>query len=182
MFQTLLSKVVSGVISLSMMLLSSYEGNNADFSELVSLIFRNNIVFKTQLIDAFENDFESVFKSGKQIDIYFDIQIQIQGREPFSETFIHSILFDPLKQYYSIYLQEKDEELKTDNIKELKKLISKVEYNYSGRRSKEMIISITSYLPKIKLDDSGKNYDLMMLWNFKKPKTKKTVLIKEDEF
>jgi len=182
MFQTLLSKVVSGVISLSMMLLSSYEGNNANFSELVSLIFRNNIVFKTELVKAFDNDFESVFKSGKQIDIYFDVQIQIQGSDAFSETFIHSVLFDPLKQYYSVYLQEKDEELKTDNIKELKKMISKVEYSYSGIRSNGMIVSITSYLPKIRLDDSSKNYDLMILWNFKKPKIQKTVLISEDEF
>jgi len=45
-----------------------------------------------------------------------------------------------------------------------------------------MIISITSYLPKIQLDESGKNYDLMILWNFKKPNIKKTVLIQEDEF
>ena len=182
MFQSLLSKVVSGVISLSMMLLSSYEGNNAAFSELVSLIFQKNIVFKTQLVEAFENDFESVFKSGKQIDIFFDVHIRIQGREPFTETFKHSVLFDPLKQYYSVYIQETDEESKTDNIEELKNLISKIEYSYSGRRSAEMIVSITSYLPKIQLDNSGKNYDLMMLWNFKKPKIKKTVLIKENEF
>jgi len=101
-----------------MLLLSSYEGNNAAFSEIVALVFRNNIMLKTQLVEAFENDFESVFKSGKQIDIFFDVQIESPGNETFTETFVHSILFDPLKQYYSVYLQEKDEELKTDNINE----------------------------------------------------------------
>ncbi|MCK4653720.1 MAG: hypothetical protein KAU01_04685, partial [Candidatus Cloacimonetes bacterium] len=74
MFQVLSSKIISGFISLSILLLSSYEGNRATFSELTTSFLGDKIFIKTELINAFENDFEEIFKSGQRIDIFFNIE------------------------------------------------------------------------------------------------------------
>ena len=41
--------------------------------------------------------------------------------------------------------------------------------------------TLTAYLKKMKLNDDANEYDLMMLWNFKKPKLKKTITKPENE-
>ena len=76
MFQTLADKVISGVISLSMLLLSSYKGNNAEFTDLETVFLNNNVIFRTSLSGAFENDFEDIIKSGAEIDIFFSISLE----------------------------------------------------------------------------------------------------------
>lgn len=181
MFQTLVSKVVSGIVSLSMFLLSTYEGNTAIFSELAALIFDKNVIVKTQLQDAFENDFEEIFKSGKSIDIFFDITIKQSGQDNFQETFKHSVIFDPLQQFFLITIEEKDEEVRVDDYHDLIKELSKVEYSYPVERNGSLEITLVSRLPKIELDSTKKKYDLMMLWNFKKPRIQKTFDLRQDE-
>ena len=80
MFQSLANKLITGVLSLSMLLLSSYQGNEAEFSELYFSFLGDGVLLRTKLVNAFENDFEEIFKCGKTIDIFFKIELK-QGKQ-----------------------------------------------------------------------------------------------------
>lgn len=173
MFQALSSKIITGFISLSMMLLSSYEGNHARFSDINFSFLGDKIFISAQLESAFENDFEEIFKSGQQIDIYFNIEFKNGPNVIFSDEFIHSVIFDPLSQFFNITLEEQKENFTTDSYQQLIEKISQIEYTYENTELGNPVVSLESSLKKIRLQSMKKKYDLMMLWNFKKPKTEK---------
>ncbi len=181
MFQALSSKIISGFISLSMLLLSSYEGNRAAFAELTASFLGDKIFIKTELVHAFENDFEEIFKSGQRIDIFFNIELKNQSVVIHENEFKHSVVFNPLSQFFTIGLEEQNISTTTDSYQELIDIISKVEYQYEGEELNEVNISIKSFLKKIRLQSINKEYDMMMLWKFKKPSIKKICRKGEDE-
>ena len=180
MFENLFDKVISGIISFSMLLLSSYKGNEAAFSDLTVNRMNSGIFIETKLIDAFENDFEQIFKSGKKIDIIFKVKIIVPHQDIYHRTFLHSVTFHPMQQYFSVFLEERKTELKIANFSELKNVVSKFGFPYFGKLNSEMEIDISAYLPKLKIDSSKKKFDLMLLWNFKIPKIKTKVKIENE--
>ncbi|OQX70824.1 MAG: hypothetical protein B6D62_03440, partial [Candidatus Cloacimonas sp. 4484_275] len=165
MFENLLSKVVSGIVSFSMLLLSSYRGNDADFSEITAKKLSSGILIQTNLQNAFENDFEQVFKCGQEINVFFELKIRSKNDKEFSQIFRHSVKFFPMRQYYSVFLEEAKKHWETDNFEEMKKIISRFEFEFYQNLSSETEIEISAFLPKISLDSSEKKFDLMMLWN-----------------
>ena len=180
MLENIFSKVILGMISFSMLLLSSYKGNDATFSEINLNRLNSGIFIETELIDAFENDFEQIFKSGKKIDIIFDVKIIVPHQDIYHRIFLHSVTFHPMRQYYSVYLEEKKQELKIDDFSELKNIVSKFGFPYFGKLNSEMEIDISAFLPELKMDSSKKKFDLMLLWNFKIPKIKTKVKIENE--
>ncbi|MCF7794668.1 MAG: hypothetical protein K9N09_12060 [Candidatus Cloacimonetes bacterium] len=181
MFQTLSNKIITGVITLSMMLLSSYEGNNAKFDNVFASFVGSQIFVSAQLIDAFENDFEEVFKSGQRIEIFFNIKIFSEDLQIHDAEFRHAVLFDPLGKYYTVYLEEQQMQTTASNYEELKEIISNVEYSYNSVKYDGGHILLSAYLKKIKLQSMQKEYDMMMLWKFKKPKVNTPCLKQEFE-
>ncbi len=181
MFQSLADKVISGVISLSMLLLSSYKGNDAKFTDLETVFLNNNVLFRTSLVHAFENDFEDIIKSGADIDIYFQITLK-EGREIFHQIeFKHSVHYEPMEQVYYVSYDERDQLISYESYAQVINDISKVEYIYKDRIPDNFKFTLTSYLKKMKLPNNDNEYDLMMLWNFKKPKLKKEINKPQDE-
>jgi len=181
MFQSLANKVISGIISLSMMLLSSYEGNNARFAEMNTIFLDNSTVFKTQLLEAFENDFEDIIKSGSEINIFFTIVLK-NGNSVFHENeFKHSVNFQPMEQVFYVTFEESNELLLYTSYEKVIEDLSKMEYVYKDRIPDQFRLFLTAHLEKIKLNNSSKEYDLMMLWNFKKPKIKTKITKPENE-
>jgi len=176
MFQALSSKVISGVVSLGMLLFSSYEGNIAEFGELNISYGKNRVIFKTELRNAFENDFEEVFKSGHTFEINFEIKLKSGSRILHEGTFIHSVKYDPMEQYYHVYLQDSERNILIADFNRLKEVISEIEYEYNGDIPTRMKIYFTAYLNKMRLSNDYKEYDMMMLWKFKKPKIKTTII------
>ena len=85
-----------------------------------------------------------------------------------------------MRQYYSVYLEEINKELKIDDFSELKKVVSKLGFSYFEKINSEMEIDISAFLPKLKMDSSQKKFDLMLLWNFKIPKIKSKVIIENE--
>jgi len=181
MFQALADKVITGVISLSMLLLSSYKGNNAKFTDLETVFINNNVIFRTSLVEAFENDFEDIIKSGSEIDIFFSVRLQ-EGNDVFHQSeFKHTVYYQPMAQVYYVSIDESDELLTYESYEQVIDEISRVEYTYKERIPDNFKITLTSYLKKMKLPNNSKEYDLMMLWNFKKPKLKQKIIKPEDE-
>lgn len=181
MFQSLADKVISGVISLSMLLLSSYKGNDAKFTDLETVFLNNNVIFRTSLSGAFENDFEDIIKSGAEIDIYFTFSLN-EEKDVFHQTeFKHSVHYLPMDQLYYVSYDERDELLVYQSYDQVINEISQIQYIYKDRIPDKFKITITAYMKKMKLPNNDNEYDLMMLWNFKKPKLKKTVTRPADE-
>ena len=177
MFQSLTSKVISGIVSLSMLLLSSYEGNIAEFSNIEAQFLSNRILLKTQLLNAFENDFEEIFKSGQTIEIFFEITIKDNSEVIHTNEFKHTVIFDPMEQFYTLNLEEQDSETNVYSHEDLKTKISEIEYLFESdvKIPDELQVTFTSYLKKMRLETLGEEYDMMMLWKFKKPKIKQTI-------
>jgi len=181
MFQSLADKVITGVISLSMMLLSSYEGNNAHFTEMNTIFMDNSTIFQTELTQAFENDFDDIIKSGSEINIFFTLALK-NGNNIFHENqFKHSVNFHPMEQVYYVTFEEKDELLLYTSYEKVIEDLSKFEYIYKDKIPDQFRLSLTAHLEKITLSNSSKEYDLMMLWNFKRPKIKKKIVKSENE-
>jgi hypothetical protein len=86
---------------------------------------------------------------------------------------VHSIIYDPLSKFFDITLEEQKENFSTDSYQQLIEKISQIEYTYENAELENIVVSLESSLKKIRLQSMKKEYDLMMLWKFKKPKTEK---------
>ncbi len=181
MFQALTSKVISGVVSLSMLLLSSYEGNIAKFDELSVNFLQNRIVFRTRLLNAFENDFEEIFSSGSLITVHFNISVEILGEVIHENSFQHSVVYNPMKKIYTVDLEDQSDTFVIEDYSQLIEKISEIEYLYNYPPEEEFQLIITAYMDKIVLDTMDKEFDLMMLWKFKSPKLKEKIARPENE-
>lgn len=169
MFQILAEKVISGLAAFSMLLLSSYQSNEANFADYSISFLDDRMFLECKLENAFENDFEEIFKSGQTINIFFNIEININGEIIHEEEFKHTIIFDPLKQVFNIALEEQELTFVTDSYIDLKKIVSKIEYDYENEFIKDGTLKINAYLPKIRLESLNREFNLMMLWKYNKP-------------
>ena len=170
MFQILAEKVIGGLAAFSMLLLSSYQGNEASFSAYTTSFLDNRMFLECKLENAFDNDFEEIFKSGQSIDIYFNVKISLKGLIIHEEEFRHSIIFDPLSQVFNIELEDQYLTLSTNSYEELKTIISNIEYSYKDENIQNYTLTLRAYLPKIRLKALNKDFDLMMLWKYNEPK------------
>ena len=170
MFQILAEKVISGLAAFSMLLLSSYQGNEASFSTYTTSFLDDRMFFECKLENAFENDFEEIFKSGQSIDIYFSVKIGLEGLMIHEEEFRHSIIFDPLTQLFSIELEDQGLSFSTNSYDELKIIISNIEYSFKDENIHDCTFTLKAYLPKIRLIALNRDFDLMMLWKYNEPK------------
>lgn len=162
-------KIMSGLISISMMLFSSYEGNNASFASLRANLFDNNMVVSAKLENAFENDFEEIFKLGIEIDIFFHLKITSQNNTIFQNVFSHKVEYDPLLRRYFVSLEEQEKQAIASDYNELIEMISQFEYDFKERIPQKVSVELSAYLEKIFLPNLEKEYDLMMLWKMKNP-------------
>jgi hypothetical protein len=162
-------KIMSGLISISMMLFSSYEGNNASFASLRANLFENNMVVSAKLENAFENDFEEIFKLGIEIDIFFRLKITSQNNQIFHSVFSHKVEYDPLLKRYFVNLEEQDKQAIASTYDELIEMISQFEFDFKETIPQRVTVELSAYLEKLFLPNLEKEYDLMMLWKMKNP-------------
>jgi hypothetical protein len=181
MFQALANRVVSGIISLSMMLLSSYTGNNPSFDSFAIEVNPHDFVFETKIVSAFDNDFEDFFRSSAIIDVFFTITLEENYDVFYTDTFRHSVKYDPLRREFRIYLEEREKEVFTDSYEEMVREISTIVYPYREDVPQAFVLTITSNLPTIRFEGIDKEFDLMMLWKFKQPSLKQTIFVKDYE-
>ncbi|MCD4819786.1 MAG: hypothetical protein K8S23_13965 [Candidatus Cloacimonetes bacterium] len=165
----MLDKIFKGIVSLSMVLFSSYQGNEAKFTYLNSTLFNDHIVITSELENAFDNDFNSIFKSGQKIEICFDLKIHNSKKLLHEKKFCHSVEYDPLYSSFFVVLEESDKTIKINSYPKLIKTISNIEYEYVGEIPSQVKVSLKAYLKKLNLKTLGKEYNLMLLWKLKNP-------------
>ncbi len=169
MFGILADKLVLGFVSLGMLLFSSFEGNNASFSKPYLIIEQNHYEFSTYLENAFVNDFNDIIHSGETIYIDFELSLIEDTINKKKIKFYHSVKYNAMEKSYELYLDETKESLVFYQYESLINQLSRVEYNFDEYDLNLKKISLSASIRNLELPSLKKNYDMMMLWNFKKP-------------
>lgn len=179
------NKIVSGLVSIALFLFSSYKGNDATFSDIFIDYHKGRLSINTTLDNAFKNDFDDIFKSGKKIKVWFSIKIENYGKTIFEDKCYHQIEYDPLSQRFEIYLSEDNDYTYVKSNEEIIEEISEFEYTCDLNEvdfRDNLDIEITAFLKKVNFAKMNKEIDLMLLWNFKKPKIKKQFNINKNVY
>jgi hypothetical protein len=175
-------KLLANLVTISVFLFSSFKGNDVDFTALHVNNSGNYLILQTQLENSFDNDFQEIFQSGKQVDIWFNVEVKQSKNMLHKQLFRHSVQYDPLQSAYKVYLQEQHETRTLKNYTEMLQMISKVEYSLPSKPEwKKIDIQIDSYLPSIRIESMNKDVNLMVLWKMKKPVCKLSVDLKAYE-
>ena len=177
-------KLISGIVTFATMIFSSFQGNDVSFSNLIVSYKSEKLFMETGLIDAFENDFENIFKSGKEIKIWFDLEVKKSKKQILNTQFYHSVKYDPLTTVFEIYFSETRQSIFLDSYDRVKMHLSKIKYSTrigDVKKNENINISIMARLQKIRLPQIEKKIDLMMLWHNKKPSKKQIYKIKSYE-
>ncbi len=173
MFGAFGQKFITGVVTLTSMLFSSYKGNFAEFDGIVVQQDRNEIQISASLENAFENDFEEFFRCGKPINIWFLIQIR-NGHEIIDEMYYaHRVKYDPLLHYYTVFIQETEDLITLDTHNEVIKAIRGIHCTWEippgYSRGDEFNVEVRGFLTKLRLESTGEEFDLMNLWHHRRP-------------
>lgn len=179
MFGNIGNSILKGMVTLTLLFLSSYEGNNAEFKNLEVSTSGNRVTLNTSLINAFENDFEEVFKTGEPIKVNFTIDVKSAGTSIVTEDFSHKVIYNALESSYLLSFEESDEAIICQSFQELKKELADVEWSFSKLGSvNRYYISVSARLDKIYFPSMNKEFNLMLLWKNKIPKLGETIDVK----
>jgi hypothetical protein len=178
MFGVFKNKIMTSLVALTSLMFTSYKGNDVKIVNPEVLLNSNKLTVNTYLQDAFVNDFDQLFKSGKELKIYYNVELHVNNELELNKTFIHSVLFDPMDQTYDVFMEETASYVTCTTVEQLIPHLS--DFNFSHyfddglpQRSK-INVKITVFLDKIKLTRE-KEFDLMMLWKFKRPQTQSQI-------
>jgi hypothetical protein len=175
-------KLLANLVTISVFLFSSFKGNDADFSAMHIQNSGSYLILQTHLVNSFDNDFKEIFQSGKQVDIWFNLEVKQNKEMLHKEVFRHSVQYDPLTSVYKVYLQEQHESRSVKSYSEVQQMISTMEYSLPTKPEwKKIDIHLESYLKSMRIDSMNKDIDLMMLWKMKKPVCKNSVDLKAYE-
>ncbi len=180
MFGAFGQKVITGIVTFTSMMFSSYKGNFAKFDGIALQQDSKCIQMSVNLEEAFENDFEEFFRCGKPISIWFLVQIR-SGNENVKEFYYaHRVKYDPLLQYYTVFLQETDDivtfETHEEVVDAIRQFHCKWEVPPEFNRGDEIEVIIGGYLTKLRLESTGEEFDLMNLWHHRRPYAQGTIV------
>ena len=178
MFESLGSYILKGVITFGLLVLSSYEGNDAVFRSLQVNYLEGAVGIELFLDSAFENDFEEIFKTGKSVDIWFHTSVSSQGVVLEEEEFSHNVTYNPLLDSYLLKKGSTNEAVVCEDYQCLVKDLSNVEWHFRRLRSvSDYDFSIYAHLDKIYFEQMDKEFNLMLLWKNKTPRLKERIKI-----
>jgi hypothetical protein len=175
-------KLLTTLITVSVFLFSSFKGNDAVFSDLFVRNSGSYLIVQTQLQHAFDNDFQDIFKSGKTVDIWFNLEAKQRKEMLHKQVFRHSVQYDQLAGIYKIYLQEQRISRQVSSYEDMLKVISTIQYNLPLKHEWNNVeLHVDAFLKKMKFAGYSKDMDLMMLWKLKKPAVNLNVDLKAYE-
>lgn len=173
MFDSIIGKVLAGMVSLSALMFSSYTGNEPVFLPLQSRVGNKYLMLKATINNAFDNDFSDVFKCGKPIHVWFKTEIRQNNRVVFTRNFRHTIMYDPMNASWSLFRSETNQTEIFTNYKALLIGISELECTIPINNNWKIVEArVESWLPEIEITQSNRKVDLMVLWKFSRPKVK----------
>jgi len=182
MFGALASKALTSIMAFGMMIFTSTEGNKAEFSSLQAQYLNDGLVIQTSLVNSFEHDFQQVFKSGKPIIIDFELELHQGNNLLHKENFTHTVTYDPMQQNFKIELQEQEDIILEDSYNAMLEQVSQIKYQYWGEMdNKPVKVKLQGSLRKLHLA-SEKDYNLMILWKYRKPTIDQEIGYNKNEF
>lgn len=182
MFGALASKALTSIMAFGMMIFTSTEGNKAEFSSLQAQYLNDGLVIQTSLVNSFEHDFQQVFKSGKPIIIDFELELHQGNNLLHKENFTHTVTYDPMQQNFKIELQEQEDIILEDSYSAMLEQVSQIKYQYWGEMdNKPVKVKLQGSLRKLHLA-SEKDYNLMILWKYRKPTIDQEIGYNKNEF
>lgn len=137
---------------------------------LYSRIFKlgQDIYFTAEIEQAVNKDIEELILSSNKVEI--TINIICGSTEKYNKSFTHSIFYLPTKKTFSIYYSETDTSHTTVDKKAAFTIFNRfyrikiLNFNeFEGLKNKTIYIKAS-----ISMKDS-KNFDINLLWNYKKP-------------
>lgn len=174
MLGSFFGRVYTGILGLSLLLLSNYTGNDARFTNFQYIISEQSLVINCFLSNAFDNDFEEIFKSGIEIPIYFDSSVLSNKEIVAQKSFKHTVRWDSNVERWRIFLEDQDYTFYTDNYTTLINALSTIEiiYQFDTTGYRRLDYHITAKLPKLYIPSIDKEVDLMVLWKLRIPELK----------
>lgn len=178
MFESLGNYILKGVITFTLLVLSSYEGNDASFEAFQINYLDGAIAIEVQLESAFENDFEEIFKTGKSIDIWFNASVSSKGIVLEEEDFSHKVTYNPLLDSYLLKKGSTKDLVVCENFQCLVAELSKVQWHFRRLRSvSDYDFTIYAHLDKIYFEQMDKDFNLMLLWKNKTPRLSERIKV-----
>ncbi len=169
MFEKLADKLVKGVISLSFLLFSSYEGNNASFNTPQLELHNKGISCKTELVGAFDNDFEDVFKSGEEVSLDYTVVIIADGEQHSNFTHNLTVEYNPMDRTYELKSDSGGLTKYFSEIDEMVEAFAQFDKLLPLPDCDNCIIKISAKLNKLFFASQQKEFDLNLLWKNKLP-------------
>ncbi len=177
-------KILSGIITFTSLMFSSYEGNVAEFSNLFYRYDTNRIVLTTKLENSFENDFEDFFYSGSKIIIWFKLKYTRIGELPTETSFKHTIVYDVLRSEFEYFIEEKKLKGYTESWNELIDIISDIEYSIDKNEIEtgNYIVELSAELEPVFYEEVKEEIDLMLLWGHRNPELKERMKVEDKRY
>jgi hypothetical protein len=169
MFETLAGKIVSGILSLSFLLFSSYEGNDASFRTPLVEVQEAYASCRTELVGAFEKDFNDIFRCGEEIILTFDITITGPNNQMHKESVVHKLKYFSMKDIYQLTIDSDNSVQYFDTLNEGLDIFSRYDRQLPLPRGDKCQIKIVARLNKLWFASQKKEFDLNLLWKNKLP-------------
>jgi hypothetical protein len=175
-------KLLASLVTVSVFLFSSFKGNDASFSTMQIHNSGNYLILQSNLVNSFDNDFQDIFQSGKQVDVWFNLEIKQNKNILYKQEFRHSVQYDHLSSVYKVFLEEQHQNISVKDYSEMIRLMSHIEYSLPSKHEwKKIDIHLDSYLKTMRIESLKKEINLMVLWKLKKPECKESVDLKTNE-
>jgi len=144
-----------------------------------------DVYVQSRLENAFEFDFEEIFKCGKDVDVWFRVSVLRNNEILHREHFVHKVVYNPMKQIFFVSLQEQQFETECQTMEELKTLLSgfstTIDMPVQAQLGDELEVVLTSYLTSVSLTSIEEKLELMILWEYTEPTSKKKFIVGDYE-
>jgi len=170
MLEAIGSKIIAGIVSLSMFLFSSYTGNDPAMRPLQIVIGRSYVQIKTGLTNAFVNDFNDVFRSGTTIPVEFTVTIR-SGRTVFvTNKYTNTVTYDPMTGLYTIAHNATGQRIRTPFYQSMIVSVSQFECSIPYQPAwKRVTIKVDAGLSEVHFAQIDRTVDLTVLWKYIRP-------------
>lgn len=173
MFEALGSKILTGVVSLSLLLFSSFKGNDPQLGAINYYASSSTLYLSGELLSAFENDFDSIFASSASIPVYFTLNIKSGSSTVINRQIRHLVAYNPSSGIYVLRKDGDPDILRSSSMQEIITEISQYSFSVPYQSSWGLVtVSIKAEMPVVRLKEMDKELDLMVLWKHKKPSAK----------
>jgi len=173
MLEALGTKVMAGLVSLSMFLFSSFTGNDPELSSLRATAGNSYLQISTHLEHAFDNDFPELFRSGTAIPIHFKLEIKSGAVVMFTRQYTNSSTYNSATGAWTVSLGSSSRSVKHSAYQQMLADLGSLECSIPYDSSWGVVnVRAEAWMPTVKFDRMDRDLNLMVLWNYKRPVVK----------